>query len=53
MRKDMTNKKLPKSVRIFLRREKARLRREIPNETDAEIKISELVLKIRGSQGAV
>lgn len=39
----MTKSGLPKSVRIFLRREKARLRREVSDVREAEKKIMELV----------
>lgn len=37
---------LPKSVRKFLRKEKARIRRENFDSTEAEKKIQELVVKI-------
>ena len=39
----MTKSGLPKSVRIFLRREKARLRREISDVQEVEKKITELI----------
>lgn len=38
--------KLPKSIRKFLRKEKAQIRREILNSKEAESKIQELVVKI-------
>ena len=43
----MSKTRLPKSVRKFLRQEKARLRRETYNSQEAEKAIQELVAKIR------
>lgn len=42
----MTKSGLPESVRKFLRREKARIRRENFDSAGAEKKIQELVVKI-------
>jgi hypothetical protein len=39
----MSKLRLPKSVRKWLRQEKARLRREILDPKEAEVKIRELV----------
>lgn len=44
----MTKSGLPKSVRKFVRKEKARLRREFTAGQEAEEKIRELVVKIAG-----
>jgi len=44
----MAKSGLPMSTRKFLRKEKARLRREFPDARLAEEKIRELVLKIIG-----
>lgn len=41
----MTKSKLPKSVRKFIRREKARIRREFSDTTEIEQKIKELTAK--------
>ena len=42
----MPKSNLPNSIRKFLRREKARLRRELSNSEEAENKIKEIVEKI-------
>lgn len=42
----MAKLKLPNSIRKFLRREKARLRREFSNIEEAERKIKEIVEKM-------
>jgi len=42
-------KKLPKSLRKFLRKEKARIRKTIFNNWEAEEKIKEIVQKIISS----
>lgn len=44
----MANRKLPKSLNKFIRREKARIRREILHPNDADRKVKELVEKIYG-----
>lgn len=41
----MTKKRLPSSIRKFIRREKARIRREILDITEQEKKIAELYKK--------
>ncbi|MEK7542017.1 MAG: hypothetical protein AAB533_04165 [Patescibacteria group bacterium] len=40
-------RKLPASARKFLRREKARIRREAPDHAEAEQRVKELVAKTR------
>lgn len=45
---DMAKSGLPKSIRKFARKEKARLRREFMADQQAEEKIRELVVKIAG-----
>ena len=42
----MTKSNLPNSIRKFLRKEKARVRREILDSKEAEKKIQELVERI-------
>lgn len=42
----MAKSRLPKSARIFLRSEKARIRREVFNKEEAEAKIKEVVLQV-------
>ncbi|MBI2122433.1 MAG: hypothetical protein HYT98_04955 [Candidatus Sungbacteria bacterium] len=42
----MSKSGLPNSIRKFLRKEKARLRREILDSAEAERKITELVAEI-------
>ena len=42
----MAKSRLPNSIRKFLRKEKARIRREFLNANEAEAKIKELVAKI-------
>jgi len=42
----MSKAGLPNSIRKFLRREKARIRREFSDSQEAELKIKELVAKI-------
>lgn len=44
----MIRQNLPKSMRKFLRKEKARIRREIFDAEQAEEKIRELVIKTAG-----
>ena len=43
---DMVTSGLPRSIRKFLRSEKARIRRDIFDSREAEKKISELVMQI-------
>lgn len=43
----MAKSRLPKSIRKFIRQEKARLRRQILDREEAERKIKELVAVIR------
>ncbi len=42
----MPNPRLPKSLRKFVRKEKARLRREISDPAEAEQKIAELIARL-------
>lgn len=44
----MAKSGLPSSIRKFLRKEKARIRREFLNAEEAEAKIKELALKMMG-----
>ena len=44
----MAKSGLPKSARKFLRKEKARIRREFSNAEKAEMEIKELVIGIMG-----
>lgn len=43
----MTKRKLPKSLRKFIRREKARIRREVSDLGERQKKINELYEKLK------
>ncbi len=42
----MTQSRLPRSIRVRIRREKARIRREISDKSESERKIMELVVRV-------
>jgi hypothetical protein len=45
----MAKARLPKSIRKYVRREKARIRREVSDGEEAERRVSTLAAEVRGT----